>query len=485
MLLTALLCFSAATVLSWSSAIPIGRAPDEEAHLEVAVFEARHGRIPEFGVDDAGAFIYETADGRRTPYLTYSAQPGLAYPISAAAIRLTGAEERSAGRVARLPGVLYAMLFVALVFAAARAALPHRPYVPFLAAVLAAGWPQLTFIFSYMNNDGLTIVGSSALVWSWYVAIRRGWRTADVVRTGVLAGFVLLNKPHGYVFVAAAFFLMATTGSGGAAAAARRLAAGGATAMAVSGWWFLLAVSRYGSDIFAERRARELISGLGVDFSSGKVYGFSMWDLLTRPFPRYDGYWIAGTLKSTVGVFEDMNVPLPQAIYGAFALLVLLAAVGWWAGRSRVNSADWWQIRLAHVVTGSLLPLLLLLSLYRSWSLDFQAQGRYLLPAAVPLLIGIAGGLSGFAVAAGAARGWRVVCLFAAIFLEIHALAFWGTIVPTYSSPAEWIGEHPVLSFLWIASMAAALGLLAVIGRRGRLLGPVRARREEKMAEPE
>ena len=82
--------FSGLNALLWMTVIPFHQAPDEGEHFNVVRFEASHGRIPVVGVDDAGVTVAVASDGYRTPYMTYSAQPGLSYLFSAALVRLAG-----------------------------------------------------------------------------------------------------------------------------------------------------------------------------------------------------------------------------------------------------------------------------------------------------------------------------------------------------------------------------------------------------------
>jgi len=462
--LGAISLFALVNVLAWSVTIPFDRGPDERAHFDVVRFEAEHHRIPEVGVDDPGATIIRAADGYLDPYYTYSAQPGLSYIISAATIELAGASGDRAVALARAPGMLYGALFPLVLFLAVRAALPRPPELAVLAALIGALWPQITFVFSYVNNDGLTLVVATATIASWYGGIRNGWRGSDLIRTGALAGLVLLNKPNGYPVAAATFFLIAFTGIRRPGKILRRLALAGAATVVVAGWWFAIAFSRYGTDLFGEDRAATILADVDGQWASGRHYGFPMWELLVRKFPRFGDYWISAMLKSGFGIFDRMTLMLPTFEYYVAAALVLLSLVGILRRIRNKGTKSWTEadqnVRLAHWVAVALIPTLAVMSLYRSWAVDFQAQGRHLFPAAAPFLTLLAMGLVSLApVGRWAGLVGMGVSL---VFLEVNARALWIILVNAYAgSYRSWFEKHLVLGIVWFATTAI---MIAVVG---------------------
>ena len=140
-LLLALALFSAVNVYCWIQIIPLADAPDEPSHFEVVSHELVFRRIPEVGVDDFGARVKIARDGYRSPLYTYSAQPGLSYIISAAAIEILGDRSPESAIYGRYPGILWSALMPLVVFAGVVAMFPGRREAaalpPGLAGVLA------------------------------------------------------------------------------------------------------------------------------------------------------------------------------------------------------------------------------------------------------------------------------------------------------------------------------------------------------------
>jgi len=93
-------------------------------------------------------------------------------------------------------------------------------------------------------------------------------------------------------------------------------------------------------------------------------------------------HWPWLTFKSTVGAYGYMNVFGADELYAATAAvyLALLALLGY-ASRGPQNS----RARHSLIIAGVYAALLVLVSSLNSWTVDYQAQGRYLFPVFVML----------------------------------------------------------------------------------------------------
>ena len=101
--------------------------------------------------------------------------------------------------------------------------------------------------------------------------------------------------------------------------------------------------------------------------------------------------WFSTSLESFYGRFGYLEVRLPVWIYGAAALLFGLGISLTLADVARRRRAYGWteQWLLALVLPALALPLAA--SLYNSWTVDYQPQGRYLYAALFPLALLLAG----------------------------------------------------------------------------------------------
>jgi 4-amino-4-deoxy-L-arabinose transferase-like glycosyltransferase len=458
LLIAVIAFFAGVNALLWSRTLPIGRdeVPDEAAHIEVARFEARYQRIPIFGVDDFGVKVVDTPQWRY-PYHAYSAQPGLSYFAAAAAIAAAHASGPGEVRVARSLSVLLAALLALSIYAAARLICPADRDVAFLAATTAAAWPQLTFVFSYFNNDALTIVLGTCLIGAWYWCVRSAWPLWRETLLWIVTGLMLLSKPNGFPLALTSWIVVLAASEDSWKRRATRVLRGLLLVTIVAGWWYWIAWSRYGRDVFATGRALTLAARLNVGWPSGRVLGMPM---LTFPFQRAPGAqksWLALVFESAVGRFGLMSVPLPDVVYEAVAILLLVALAGaLWQGRG-LFSGEPRVVRRLHIVTLSILPVLLIVSAARSWSFDYQPQGRFLFPAAAAFFPLVAVGL----LSAGGRFRALVALASSLAVMEVNLAALVGTLVPRYwTSRATWWAANSRLAACWTGITAGLIAML-------------------------
>jgi 4-amino-4-deoxy-L-arabinose transferase-like glycosyltransferase len=450
--LATLAFFAFVNALLWSLTLAPGRSPDEMSHLGVVLFEAEHGRIPELGVDDAAATYARAPDGQFYPYYPYSAQPGLAYLIDAAAVRLSGARGEAAVHAARLPGVCYAALLPLAVFWGALR-MTRRRDAAWLAAALSAIWPQVTFLFSYVNNDGLTVLLSALAIGSWYAGLESEWRLRDVLRTAALAGLLLANKPNGFLVAAGS---IAALGTMRPPRVLQRAIAALLALLVSGGWWYLIAWQRYGSDLFGYRRSAEALQRLHGVWPSARHDGIGFVQLLAGTTPRFPESWFLVTARSSFGVFGRMSLFLSPAEYAVVLLFVIAGAAGLLrAFGSRPAAVDRRRMYL-HGVTALVSAALVFAAAYRSWAVDYQAQGRHLFPALLPFFALLALGLCSLPPPLG--RSLPRVAIVT--ILAINILALLVTLVTAYAGSATaWASAHPVAVVVWVVGVGMMLGV--------------------------
>jgi len=186
--LVACLVVSGLFGLGYALMVPFGEKPDEPSHMARIVYEARYGRAPM--VSDALVF---------PNIVTYEAvQPPVYYWLAARLVRLlpdvawsitptrfVGCVEKSRrfaldgsddppfhATVLRIMGFGCAAASGVLVFSAA-GTLGATPSHALLAATLCLFTPQVLFVSTGVNNDGLALLAGSLVLW---LAIRAGVR---------------------------------------------------------------------------------------------------------------------------------------------------------------------------------------------------------------------------------------------------------------------------------------------------------------------
>lgn len=315
----------------------------------------------------------------------YSAYPPVQYGLHAAAlatIRSTFGDRWPARfpsswwrlqsyTAARLGGVLLGVLTALIAFRVAELWGGGRRLA--LASGLAVALhPQLVFVNAYVNGDSFTIAAVALLVLAlsrWAVggegAARLGW-------VGAAAGVVLLGKPAGYVALLPTAVWVAVAWRRGRVRAASLLAAGAATALTGAPILAWNAV-RNGGDPLGLGKYREL---LRTAYQAHPASGGPLAQLPT---------FVRDLFGSSFGVFRNADLPLP-GIFFVGAAAFLAAGIGLAGVRMHRTSG------VARRMLGWLLATICLalgLVIWNSWTVDYQPQGRYLLPALVPVWVAV------------------------------------------------------------------------------------------------
>ncbi len=330
-------------------------------------------------------------------------------------------------------------------------------YVLTLAVALAAGrrsfWtialfvalvavPQIPYIYSYANSDAWGLSFSVfLLLYALHLSRRPGLTPLGVAGLGVLTGMVLLTKkpywltiPFAYLFLGEmAYRQVRMAGAGGRRRIAALLLLLLVTIAVVAGPLVALYPWTQGDFAAGELAMREMRAIDGFKPSNPTAEGVR---LASRGEPFRvvwaDPAWWGSSGKSAYGLFGVMAIRLPDWMYFAAGAVALLGI-----GLTLYALADnWRRIPLwTKAILGAapvLVALNLLASLYNSWVIDHQAQGRYLLSALLPLTF-LWAGLYEYE----SARMQRVRWILLAIFCAVGLFALWTEAVssPRFTAP--------------------------------------------------
>lgn len=399
----------------WGRGIPFNEAPDEAEHYMLVQSVAEHGRLPRYGdgpfvVSIMGRGHQRLADANdrrglnrlvmvpepvelRIPYIFV---PQLPYALNGWICRLLGGASPA---MARFANTLWVALAALLVFSAARAAWPARPFAAFVAGMCVALWPQITFVGAYVNDDAFAILAAAALVsaclWCQTGAPSRGRALA----LGGATGLLFASKPYVLALVPLAalwFWRWARRQRAGAVnrpALRRHLLVAAAVAFLVCGPWLIRNAVLYGGDpsgqSFMRARVREFVQSLPPGILAPHKTLF-MKPAGRRPTAAdFTGRWLDESITSFWARFGWMNVRPPQPYVASglwLAGLTLLASYALSRGRAFTTAPGLFAL------PG--FALLLLASMWNSYAMDFQPQGRYLLACVPAALLQITGGIA-------------------------------------------------------------------------------------------
>ena len=308
----------------------------------------------------------------------------------------------------RLLSIMLGLVSVAGSFALARAFVPEEPLVATLAAVLAAGWPQLAYLSRAINNDAL----ATALAILALLVLMQTGRPWRFVLLAVLSALALLSK----ITVAFAIGVIALVWLVEYAQRKEARPAYLRAALVAAAIWLATAILLLAQPILREHLL--LSSGAFGDIS-GKANTLDYWRTVFEL-----------TLSSGWARFGWMNLPAP-----------LSHAYLWWALFSASCIAGFYVLWRSAGTQEQRMMLLIglfwfvaaLLSYLRINLNRLQPQFRFML-AAVPLLTSWAAAGALYPLQKGPRRQWLMIMATTLVLVGYNIWLILTIVQPAYTS---------------------------------------------------
>jgi hypothetical protein len=303
----------------------------------------------------------------------------------------------------RRGSVLLGALTVLLVFLAAFVYV-NNIAVASLSALLVALWPQITFIFSYNNDDAGALFTGSLLLLGLTLVDRYGPRIKYAALLGLAGGFIILSKPTAWLWLPTVILFVLRWGVRfGPARLLKPTLIALLLSLLTGGWWLAFNAWHYGADdIFLTKITQQMAaahSRLEANYIHGfHANGISVSDLLLDNH----GDFYTKTFYSTVGDLDWLRLPLRPHLYSAFKLLGLFVfIICIWRGIRYIiagsssdddtptnqydNGANWILVFTCIFQFA--------IYVYANMYNDVQLQGKYLLPAVAAFILLLASSL--------------------------------------------------------------------------------------------
>lgn len=412
--LTTLLIFS----------VPIGSTPDETAHLEYIMHLTDTGTLPVFKPLGANAPGYEFH------------QPPLYYAVCAVVWKVLPRAAQSIA--ARFVSLLCGVLTLVLLWHSVRLLFPDDKVLARYVTGFGALWPLHIGVGASAANDAMAGLMCAGVFWAMArVAVHKNskysWREAGLL--GLFFGLGMLTKssslPVGVAGIGALFHLSRRWS---APIAARNALIACAAALLLCGAWLMRNTMLYGDPlamrVFDEafRNSSPSPQALMAALNLG-LFEYLRGFLLIL----FSTFWgLFGGPNTAIKVLNPFGRGMaPEALtFLPFFLLCLVAAVvikwgfiKWWIAQTLEYSSRiallWWAI-------GYILLVLVLMRFNLNY---FQAQARYLHPAALSISLFI---VLGWRQILGNSRAfWIMTACFGALLVSITLLnvLVWRTLV--------------------------------------------------------
>ncbi len=402
---------------------PYNFSPDENTRFLVTRFLFEHGRLP---VNE------ETID--HTIGFGYAHIPTMFCNIAGAFFMKMAALFTSDAvfllRAARMASVL--CVTGTLYWTIRVSKLLFQPPFNWLPVCIVAFLPQFASIAGYVNNDGAALCGSSMILFAWVSAIDKRWTygNATILAIGIAMCATAYYNSYAWILFSLPMFPLTYHIRNGRAGMFKMGLFIAAVAFCLGSYLFLRHLYLYGDllgfatirKFAAEYAAPEFVPGVR---QSLRDKGYTLAEMLFKKD------WIIWTAYSFIGMFGHMIYQVPKWCYKAYETIFAFGALGvlW-------KAVDWTR-NWRHVSICKLALLFSLiacaaitigLSIHYSFTWDFQPQGRYCLPALLPIAVLSAKGIEKiiYGVAARKIQGIVVfaLCLLLGLVTEAAYLSF-------------------------------------------------------------
>ena len=389
--------------------------PDEGDRFAVAEYIYEHGELPTGDEEEVQIPGY----GGSYAYL-----PILPYIVMGNVMRAVSlfTEDVSALRIAaRMVNLCFGTAMAFVVWLLGR----RLFYRKTMLAVFCCGimyLPQLLFLHTYVNTESMSLL-SQALILYALVRMsqeRTGVKNCLIFSAGAILCTLSYYNAYAYLLLSIPWFIYCCVEErdGKCRLDVKRMLKGGGLIVLCwclgAGWWFLRNILLHGDMLGLEslKKAQESVLQFGLRAPTPMQQGMSVFTMISQP-----GF-LQTVYHSFVANYGSMSILPPGWIYISFRWVYILLAVGLllrcimrikaFCGRGgtekKKKAANTFLREYAEKERPSYLPapcrvMMLMICIvtaglwiYYCYALDFQMQGRYLMPCVIPLYFWLAAG---------------------------------------------------------------------------------------------
>lgn len=252
--------------------------------------------------------------------------------------------------------------------------------------------PEALFVHSFVNTDSFCLLSSSLILLALIMIRQDGicLRSALLLGAGVIICALSYYNGYGLILTAVLLFpvLLVRNADGLRVPQWRSLLKWGAfvcvIVLAGTGWWFVRAYRLLDGDFLGLRTRNELAIRYGLASVSPEnsyaARGLSMWQML------FGTEFIPVFFISLIGLYGSMKISGGHLFCALYLALGMTGMIGCVAAFVRtVRSRPGWRRWYFHACMAVCVLTPLVILLRYSWTTDLQYQGRYALPAIIPV----------------------------------------------------------------------------------------------------
>ena len=376
-----------AALLIWGLVQPITEQPDERCRYVLPYYIMREGKLPDGNISE---LVISTWG------ISYAFFPGLPYLVMALFMKVTSlfaANSYALLMAARVVNMLAGVVSYVFIRKTAKKLFSNQ-WTAWFFTLAAVFWPQVMFIFTYVNCDAFAYMSCAIMVYALVSGLKESWTVKNYVTLSIGIAICALSYYNAYgmvlgsiiVFLVSFFYRKENGTTGFAMKDCLRIGfiiAG--IVFVLAGWWFIRNAILNNGDFLgfaANRRSAELYAADSFKPSVKETFQNTGEPIYCLLF--HEGYREM-LIQSFFGRFGNMNLSPPAYVLRGFKIILFVGVLGLLLPNRR--KAFMGAKRAGFFVgmfAAGLTPLLL--AYWYAYASDFQAQGRYLLPGLIPLL---------------------------------------------------------------------------------------------------
>lgn len=421
---------------AWAYVQPFNASPDEYMRYQIPKYIYEYGKLPHGG----DPLIRDAVWGN-----SYAFTPITSYILSGIFMKVTSfftTDEFTLLMAARLVNVLFGAGTVWFTIRISKKLLTGKYQWFFI--IIATSLPQAIFINSFVTTDAMAMFAIAFLIYMWIRGMETDWSLKICFWLGIAVSVCALSyyNAYGFILCSMIFFVFSILIFSEKKWDLKTLLIKGGLVVflvaCLSGWWFIRNMILYDGDIL----------GLATCNEYGEMYAVAEWKPSARLTPYNQGVsllkmladdWLKVSYKTFLGCFGYMNIPLYSWMYVVYTAIFAVGGIS-----ALVQVPKLFRLRengeprilgFFHIIMalGMILPVFI--SMYYSYTSDYQPQGRYWLPMMIPFAYFIT-------------LGWKRVLDFipekkdcikntaiaalTVLFLVLAAIAFFGIFEPAY-----------------------------------------------------
>lgn len=406
----------------------ITKAPDEAMRYLIPRYIMKYGKLPTGTEKEVINEIWG---------FSYALYPFLTSQISVVFMKIASlftSSEIALLFAARLTSVLSGFGTMIFAFKAGRLFFKEKEYA-LLFGTFVGFIPQFIFLCSYQNNDCFAVFCSSIIIYFWAYALKNGWTLNACLGLGIGCGLCMLSYYSAYIYLLASllvYFADRIIKKHKAKDILLKALFIIIIAFAISAWFFVRNYLLHDGDILG----RTTLNALGEQFAMEGFkpsqhptpynMGVSLKQTFLGIFPGQSQRWPVTVILSFFGCFGYMEHWMNVPVYAVFLILTFVPAIIFIVYMIAKGGKE-----KPFFISGKLTIIFILLIIinlglfmYMTYYSDFQAQGRYMMPSLLPVMLMAAAGiraLAGISKKESTIRNTAVICTVVYFGLSIFS----------------------------------------------------------------